>query len=165
MGITYDKAKLKVKADQYCQKNSTIVARELGFGTQGVVYKTLHNTAIKAYALREGYRRERDVYARLKERNISSIRGLSIPRIVNWNDSLLVFEMSIVQVPCIIDFGGAYLDTPPPHMHRDELWHEQKAEEFGENWAEAQAVIKEIEYRAGIWLADVNTGNIKFSKN
>lgn len=37
-----------------------------------------------------------------------------------------------------------------------------KAEEFGDNWEEAQAVIREIEFRADIWLADINTGNIKF---
>ena len=47
-------------------------------------------------------------------------------------------------------------------MVRDEEWEEQKAEEFDKHWEEAKAVIREIEYRAEIWLADVNTGNIKF---
>lgn len=129
------------------------------------MYKTQHNTAIKVYDLKQGYQRERDVYKRLKERDIRSIRGLSIPRIVNWDDTLYVFEMSVVHVPCVIDFGGASLDSPPDHMIRDEIWKNQKAEEFGNNWQEAQAVIMEIEYRADIWLADVNTGNIKFSDN
>ena len=49
-------------------------------------------------------------------------------------------------------------------MVRDEIWREQKKEEFGNNWEEAQAVIREVEHRADIWLADVNTGNIKFSE-
>jgi hypothetical protein len=89
---------------------------------------------------------------------------MSIPRIVSWDNNLFVFEMSVVHVPCVIDFGGAYLDTAPDHMSRDQIWLEQKAEEFGGNWEEAQAVIRELEYRAGIWLADVNTGNIKFTK-
>lgn len=123
----------------------------------------MHNTAIKVYDLEQGYKRERDIYNRLKDRKIQSIRGLSIPRIINWDDSLYVFEMSVVHVPCIIDFGGAYLDSAPDHMSRDEFWLEQKAEEFGKNWKEAQAVIREIEHRADIWLADVNTGNIKFT--
>ena len=164
MTSTYDKAKLKAKADKYCEINDSIVAQEIGFGTQGVVYKTQHNTAIKSYDLEQGYKRERDVYLRLKERGIQSIRGMSIPRLVNWDDSLYVFEMSVVHVPCVIDFGGAYLDTAPEHMCRDEIWTEQKAEEFGNDWEEAQAVIRELEYRANIWLADVNTGNIKFAK-
>ena len=98
----------------------------------------------------------------MNERRIDSIRGLSIPRIVQWDDALFVFEMSVVSVPCIIDFGGAYLDAPPDHMCRDEFWYEQKSDEFGENWEEAQAVIREIEHRATMWLADVNSGNIKF---
>ena len=162
MSFTYDKAKLKAKADEYCRQNNTILSREIGFGTQGVVYKTQHNTAIKVYDLKEGYQRERDVYTRLKERKIQSIRGLSVPRILNWDDELSVFEMSIVAVPCILDFGGAYLDVAPDHMCRDEIWLAQKSEDFGQNWEEAQSVIKEIEFRADIWLADVNSGNIKF---
>ena len=87
---------------------------------------------------------------------------MSIPRIVGWDDELLTFEMSIVHVPCVIDFGGAYLDTPPDHMTRDAIWETQKSEEFGENWERAKSVIREIEHRVDIWLADINTGNIKF---
>ena len=30
------------------------------------------------------------------------------------------------------------------------------------DWYEAKAIIREIELRADIWLADINTGNIKF---
>lgn len=163
MTIAYDKTKLKAKADEYCRRNKSIVAREIGFGTQGVVYKTVHNTAVKVYPIEAGYRRERDVYSRLKDRDIRSIRGLSIPRIVSWDDELYALEMSVVHVPCVLDFGGAYVNVPPEHLCRDELWLEQKSEEFGENWDEAQAVIKELEFRAGIWLADINTGNIKFA--
>lgn len=129
------------------------------------MYKTQHNTAIKIYDLEQGYRRERDVYIRLKERGIQSIRGLNIPRIEKWDDDLFVLEMSVVHVPCLIDFGGAYIDTAPDHMIRDEIWVNQKAEEFGANWEEAQAVIREIEFQANIWLADVNTGNIKFGED
>jgi hypothetical protein len=163
MSITYDKIKLNAKAEQYCERNNTTVTQELGYGTQGVVFKTAHNTAIKAYDLAEGYHREVNIYKRLKERNIQSIRGLNIPRVVNWDDELYIFEMSIVHVPCVLDFGGAYLDAQPDHMVRDEIWFSQKQEEFGNNWEEAQAVIRELEYRAGIWLSDVNTGNIKFA--
>ena len=81
---------------------------------------------------------------------------------MNWDDDLNIFEMSVVHVPCVIDFGGAYLDNPPQHMIRDEEWLREKAEEFADNWEEAQAVVRELEYRAGIYLSDVNSGNIKF---
>ena len=49
-------------------------------------------------------------------------------------------------------------------MVRDEIWMQEKADEFGENWQQAQAVIRELEYRANICLSDVNTGNIKFQE-
>ena len=162
MAITYNKAALHAKAEQYCHANRTFLARQLGFGTQGMVFETKRKTAIKVYDLEEGYQRECAVYRRLKERNIDTLRGLTIPRLEKYDDSLFVIEMSIVHIPCIIDFGGAYLDHPPQHMLRDEEWEQQKSEEFGAHWEEAKAVIREIEYRANMWLADVNTGNIKF---
>jgi hypothetical protein len=162
MSITYDKAKLKTRAELYCSKNSTILAHELGFGTQGIIFRTKHNTALKVHGQEDGYIREKSVYRRLLERNIQSIRGFSIPRILDWDDILLAFEMSIVPVPCVLDFGGVYVDAPPIHMCRDDIWLEQKSEEFGGNWEEAQAIIRELEHRADIWLVDVNCGNIKF---
>ena len=126
------------------------------------MFKTAHNTAIKVYDLVAGYLRERDAYKRLKERGVFAIRGMNIPRVERWDDELYVVEMSVVHVPCVLDFGGAYLDNRPEHMVDDEAWLLQKAEEFGSNWTEAQAIIMELQYRAGIFLADVNTGNIKF---
>lgn len=162
MSLLYSKETLKEKASKYCASNATRLVREIGFGTQGVVYKTKRNTAIKVYALKEGYFRECAVYKRLEERGIQSIQGLKIPRIMNWDDDLTTFEMSIVHIPCILDFGGAYVDTAPEHLVRDEIWIKEKSEEFGENWDQAVSVIREIEGRADIYLADVNTGNIRF---
>jgi hypothetical protein len=162
MSITYDRTALRAKADQYCQGNNTSVKQQLGYGTQGVVFLTERNSVVKVHSLKQGYQRERDAYRRLQERNIVTVRGLMIPRIKNWDDQLFAFEMSMVHVPCVLDFGGAYLDQRPEHVIRDDQWFEEKASEFGENWQEAQAVIREIECRGDIWMSDVNTGNIKF---
>ena len=90
------------------------------------------------------------------------MQGFQIPRIRNWDDNLYVFEMSVVHVPCILDFGGAYLDEAPDHMTRDTEWQKSKAEEFEQNWEQAQSIIRELEHRGGLWLSDVNTGNIRF---
>jgi len=162
MSLTYDKNDLRAKGQLYCGRNDTSIASNLGFGTQGMVFKTARNSAIKVYSLETGYVRERDVYRRLQDRNIQSIQGFVIPRIANWDDTLLVFEMSVVSVPCILDFGGAYLDNPPPHMRRDQIWLEDKETDFGSNWPMAQSIIRELEYRGDIWLSDVNSNNIKF---
>lgn len=163
MGILYDENYLLAKGKLYCALNNIEILQKLGHGTQGVVYQTNRNSAIKIYNLQHGYIRERDIYIRLKERMIDLIRNFKVPRIMNWSDEHFILEMSIVHVPCILDFGGAYLDFPPQHfLNRDEEWETEKAIEFGTNWEEAKAIIREIEQRADIWLADINTGNIKF---
>lgn len=165
MTFPYNKSTLKANADVYCVNTDTTVTKQLGFGTQGVVFLTKRDTAIKIHALSAGYIRERDIYMRLRDCGVERILGMKIPRLRGWNDDLFVIEMSVVSIPCIIDFGGAYLDTMPDHMVRDDIWLEEKSEEFGDNWKNAQSVIRELEHRANIWLADVNTGNIKFAKN
>jgi hypothetical protein len=37
-------------------------------------------------------------------------------RILEWDDKLYILEMSIVHVPCVLDFGGAYLDKRLDHF-------------------------------------------------
>lgn len=159
----YDRELLKAKAEEYCKRRNTFLVEELGRGTQGIVFQTGNLTAIKVHHLETGFQREVEIYERLTRRGISSVRGLAIPRFVDSSHPILTFEMSTVHVPCMLDFGGAYLDDAPLHLDRSESWNAEKAEEFGSNWAEAKAVLREIEYVAGIWMADVNTGNIRFS--
>ena len=122
MSLTYNKDALKAKADEDCLVNDTTVTQLLGFGSQGMVFKTQRNSAIKVHSLETGYLRERDIYKRLKDKGIRSICEMMIPRISNWSDRLFIFEMSVVHVPCIIDFGGAYLDEAPDHI----IWCEMK---------------------------------------
>jgi hypothetical protein len=50
------------------------------------------NTAIKVYDLLSGYVRERNIYLRLKERSIDSIRNFKVPRIIDWNDDLFILN-------------------------------------------------------------------------
>jgi hypothetical protein len=159
--MTYNIRSLKSKAIDYCKARNTSITQQIGHGTQGIVYRTAHNTAIKVHDLVAGFERELAIYQRLKEQNIHEIRGMKIPRLVDSDYALYVFEMSIVHVPCVLDFGGAYLYVPD-HMIRDEHWMQEKAAEFGDDWVEAQAVIRELEYTAEIALVDVNPGNIKF---
>jgi len=152
-----------MKAQEYCNSRNTRVTQEMGHGTQGVIFRTAHNTAIKAHSREAAFCREVEIYQQLKARNIAQIQGMTIPRLVDESAELLVFEMSIVHVPCILDFGGAYLE-PPKHMEnrRGEEWSMLMREEFGDDWPKAQSVIRELEFRAEIYLVDINSGNIKF---
>ena len=106
----------------------------MGHGTQGMVFKTVQNTALKVHSREEAYQREVGVYRRLTKRKVTSIRGLQIPRFLNSDDQLFALEMSIVHVPCVLDFGSTYLDHPPEHLLRDESWMNEKEEDFGTDW-------------------------------
>jgi len=160
--MTYDIRILEAAAENYCRINHSKIARLLGRGTQGIVYKTVHNTALKIHAREDAYLRELAVYKRWTERRITSVRGFQVPRFLKSDSKLLALELSIVHVPCVLDFGSCHLDEAPEYLKRSEEWEEEKKEEFGERWEEAQAIIRELEFNADIWLADINTSNIKF---
>jgi hypothetical protein len=44
---------------------------------------------------------------------------MRIPRIKKWDNNIYVFEIGIVDVSRILDFGGSYLDYPPEHVQRE----------------------------------------------
>ena len=46
---------------------------------------------------------------------VQDIGGLAVPFLIDFDASLMVVEMSIVDPPCIVDFGKCYLDIPPEY--------------------------------------------------
>lgn len=141
MSILYSREELTERATKYVALHNLSLARSLGHGTQGIVFETVQNTAVKVHANYDAYSRERDVYCRLRDQRIYKVRGLNIPKISDWSDDLRVFEMSIVQPPYILDFGGAYLDQLPEHAAISDEWREEKIEQFGDRWEEVQAIL------------------------
>ena len=70
--------------------------------------------------------------------------------------------MSIVARPFVLDFAGAWLDTPPDFP--DETWVEweaEKREQFGTHWPRVQAVLAALE-ALDIHMVDVSPSNIAF---
>ena len=85
-----------------------------------------------------------------------------VPQLVNFDDRLLVIEMTIVSLPFVLGFGGAYLDRPAdytPEVWAD--WRAMKSEAFESNWPAVQTILAEFE-SYGIFIADVNPANIQF---
>lgn len=75
----------------------------------------------------------------------------------------MAIEMEVVSPPFCLDFGGAYLDQPPdysPEVWRD--WEKSKSEDFQENWPAVKNILATFE-TFGVYIADVNPGNIKFA--
>jgi hypothetical protein len=141
-----------------------VIAERLGFGGEGVVYRTTANTAIKVFKSEQHYRRERDVYLRLKDHRVSEVLGFSIPRLVEFDDLMRAVEMEMVAPPFVLDFAGARLDTPSDFPQEViEEWEREKQEQFEDDWPIVESVIVEFE-RFGVYLGDVHPGNIRMRR-
>ncbi len=116
------RTKLFERAKRYCQLHASELSTRvnLGFGVHGTVFTCRRldfgaATALKIHERALPYQRERDVYFRLRDLQISEIEGHHVPILVDHDDDLLAIEMSIVVRPFVLDFGGAYLDIPPDY--------------------------------------------------
>lgn len=109
-------AELEALATQYATLKGIKVdlQRPLGAGTDGSVWPTNRESAIKVLELEKNYLQELRCYQRLFERKVFRLDGLAIPRLIDFDDSLLVIEMSMVEPPYLLDFGKAYLDESSP---------------------------------------------------
>jgi hypothetical protein len=163
--MLYSRDELLQRAEEFCRMHGITLGPQLGAGAQGVVFSTDRESAIKVHAAQAAYFRERDAYLRLAEFAVDQIHGLIVPRMRHSDDRLLIIEMTRVSPPFLLDFGGAFLDHPPDFLP-DELarqeWEAEKREQFEGNWPELQVILRELELRYGIHLADVNPGNIRF---
>lgn len=156
------RGEIEGRLQQYAARTACAIERELGFGFDGIVFCTDRQSALKAFRYEPLYLRERDVYLRLQEHGIVEMSGFKVPRLLGFDDELLVVEMTIVSPPFALDFAGAYLDHKPEYPD-DVLreWLTEKLEQFGDRWPEVRLVIAAFA-RLGIFLADVKPGNIEF---
>ncbi len=67
--------------------------------------------AVKVHERETDYCRERDVYFRLDEHNVTEIRGFHVPCMhgYGFDDDLWVLQMTIVPRPFVLDLGQAVL--------------------------------------------------------
>src|SRR5258708_8451807 len=120
-------AELMERVSNYTQRNGLVLGEFLGGGVQGIVFGTesphdmAHvRSAVKGHQRRPDYARERDVYRRLKEFSVTTVRGCHVPRLLGFDDELWVIEMTVVSHPFILAFAGAYFDRAP-HISEDVL--------------------------------------------
>jgi hypothetical protein len=162
-----DRQELLRRAREFCLRNGVELGPQLGFGVHGNVFAirnevNAERSAVKIHDRERHYRRERDVYARLAEEEVAIVSGCRVPRMLRFDDELYAIQMSVVSPPYLLDFAGAYIDQQPD-FSEDVIaeWLSEKAEQFGEHWPKVQAILRQLE-RSGIYLADVNPGNIRF---
>jgi hypothetical protein len=162
--MLYSRQELERHARQYCATNAICLQQVLGYGAQGVVYSTDRESAIKAHWHAPAYRRERDVYLRLREHGVTMIHGLNVPLLVKCDDELLIIEMGRVSTPFVLDFAAAYLDEVPD-FPVDPVQAEEddrdRRDAFGPHWSEVQRVVRAFA-AIGVYMTDIHPGNIRF---
>ena len=154
-------------AQTYASRHNLQLGKRLGFGVHGIVFAAEEHRkpgkrAVKAHKHAEAYTRERDIYQRLYQAEVSEILGFHVPKLIGFNDELQIIEMTIVGPPFVLDFAGARLDIPPDFSEEvwDE-WEKEKIEEFGGRWPEVKAVLRALE-DLEIYVLDVSPRNIVF---
>jgi hypothetical protein len=155
--------KVPDEVNAYCAKRNLRIDDILGAGKDGTVYATHLNSAVKLHAVKESYQRERDVYLRLLDRDVIRICGLRIPVLLNYDDNLLIIEMTTVIPPYLLDFASAWLDRAPdfPQEVLDE-WHERLRESFGDRFGDIMGVLEALANEAGVYMLDIHPHNVKF---
>lgn len=141
------------------------LGEQLGFGVHGIVFACRRlgapgRLAIKVHERQIPYERERDVYLRLQQHTVTLVRGCHVPRLLDYDDGLLIIEMTAVTPPYVLDFAGAYLDRPPDYSKETLAeWRTEKQEQFGDGWSEVQRVLWTLEGH-GIYLSDISPSNV-----
>ena len=159
------KDELLQRAREYAARYGLSLANELGSGVHGIVYLAkdqaeIARSAAKIHYQEEAYRREREIYLRLKERGVKRIRGCEVPQLIRFDDDFWVIEMTVVGRPYVLDFAGAYLDKPPTFPEEIlEDWRADKQEQFGARWPEVEAILRLLQMH-GIFLEDVSPSNV-----
>lgn len=158
------------RASLYAERRGLRIDRPLGFGKDGTVFSTVlpagDATAVKVFEQQNMYQRELAVYRRLGQHGVAEVHGHNVPQLIAWDDELFVIEMTIVARPFLLDFADAFLDAAPEFPDEVlERWHEEKIEQFGaELWERAQLVMATLRGLYGVFLLDINPGNITFGE-
>src|SRR5215469_9548296 len=160
--MSYSRHEVMGRALHFAGKHGRVLEEELGFGVHGIVWSTDQQSVIKVHGSQHlYYERERNIYLRLQEHNVTEVLGFHVPRLHAFDDELMALEIAIVQPPFVIDFAGAYLDEPPdfsPEVWAE--WEDEKREQFADDWGKAQAIVAAFR-RYGIYLSDVSPSNIR----
>jgi len=151
---------IRKRIESFAESVGKSLSKQIGFGYDGLIYKTEGNTAVKGFKHEPLYRNERDVYSRIDEYDLYEVCGCRVPHVLRTDDEFWCIEMEIVAPPFVLDFAGAYLNFPPEYP--DDVmaaWEAEKREQYEEDWPRVQQIMAELA-GIGVYLADVKPGNI-----
>ncbi len=152
----------------YAERRNFHSPRFLGSGKDGVVHEVESNdfpgfVAVKSFYRAGTYERERDVYVRLREEQVTQVRGFHVPQLIAMDDDCLTIEMTVVAPPYILDFADARLDEGPEYSEEVWVdWNRKLDDDFGDNADVVRRLLAVLESH-GVILLDVHPGNFRFA--
>jgi hypothetical protein len=135
----------------------------LGHGMDGAVWASTRESAIKVIRNRKNYADELECYVRLQAEKVRELCGFAVPFLEDYDNELMVVEMSIVQKPFVLDFGKVYLDGGQFVAYQaQELARSRAAAQamYGDQWPRVALLLHVLEERFGIYYVDPRPGNI-----
>ena len=159
---------MRSKAQQYLsvRTHGAKIKDWLGQGTDGAVWVTTDDTAVKIFERAGGYFNERDTYQRLAEFGVTDqLEGFWVPQIRGWDDQIMASEMDLMQrPPFIIDFAKVKIDRPPDFSSETQREIEAQCQElFEDDWPAVQRLLAALE-SFQIYYLDPKPHNIVLPK-
>lgn len=156
-----DESVLKERSNKYAEQGGRSLIAQLGHGTDGAVFKSNCETAIKAFGRPRNYLQELQCYQLFEAKGINRLQEFAIPVLVGFDDLLMVIEMTVVTPPYLIDFAKVSIGVAPDPIWRSQL-DDEGQELFEDRWPRVRSLLAVLEMH-GIYYLDPKPGNIRFS--
>ena len=157
---------IEERSRQFAKQEGLELSGVLGHGIDGSVWETSRQSALKVFARQETFIRERNCYLRMFENAVRRLAGFAVPELLEYSNSLWAIEMTVVSPPCILDFGKAYVDSPPDYS--PEALAEAEAAErelfTDDEWKQVRLVRAALR-NYGIHYFDARPSNIMFPRS
>ncbi len=153
------------RAELYAKSRGIAVVRQpiLGRGSDGAVWRTNRDTAIKVVTRQDNFAKELTCYRRFKASATRRIGRFAVPLLEGFDEALLVIEMTIVYPPYLLDFGKVHLDSPPPYYGDKRLMRNVYAawrDKFGKEWKVVASAMDSLRTKHGIYYFDPRRSNV-----
>ncbi|MGB7325123.1 MAG: hypothetical protein WBD31_09640 [Rubripirellula sp.] len=117
---------------------------------------------MKVLERERSYANERDAYLRFTEKKMTLLGIFDVPRLIDYDNELLVVEMAIVTPPYLLDFGKAYVDRSPPYTKEQLTESLEECRQLFDtaDWPNVEEALLDLKL-LGIVYLDIKPANIR----
>lgn len=120
----------------------------LGDGKDGLVLATAERHAVKFFHDELLFHRELRAYQILRRRDIQTLNGFQIPKLIRSDESFRAIEMTIVQPPFLLDFASAYTLQEYAHFGFSQEVLDEREAHWAEIFEDKWPIARELAMRS-----------------